>query len=127
MKSSRTYKLVVPTKRSLDFLDKETLLERVRVSIVAMLLRGDSGVAKAISDTIYKGEIELNAETPMIKFLDGAPHIKIGGAVMSDGRRTYKSVKLDYNAAFELLSKDNEAVELFYKEIKKELDGDKDN
>ena len=126
-KSSRVYKLIVPTKKSLDFLDKETLLERVRASIVVTLLRGDSETAKIISEAIYKGEIELNSETPMIKFIDGTPLINIGGVVMLDGRRTYKSVELDYNAAFELLSKDIEAVELFYKKIKKELDGDEDN
>ena len=126
-KSSRVYKLIVPTKKSLDFLDKETLLERVRASIVATLLRGDSETAKIISEAIYKGEIELNSETPMIKFIDGTPLINIGGVVMFDGRRTYKSVELDYNAAFELLSKDIEAVGLFYKEIKEELDGDKNN
>lgn len=127
MKSSRTYKLIVPTKKSLDFLDKETLLERVRASIVVMLLRGDSETAKIISDATYNGEIELQSETPGVKFIDGAPRINAGGVIVSDGRRIYKSVELDYNAAFELLSKDIEAVGLFYKEIKEELDGDKDN
>ena len=46
---------------------------------------------------------------------------------MSNGRRMYKMVELDHNAVFELLSKDIEAVKLFYKDIKEELDGDKDN
>ena len=127
MKSSRTYNLVVPTKKSLDFIDKETLLERVRTSIVVMLLRGDSEAAKTISDTIYNGEIELQSETPIVKFTDGTPHVNAGGVIVSGGRRMYKSVKLDHNAVFELLSKNIEAVKLFYKDIKEELDGDKDN
>ena len=127
MKSSRTYNLVVPTKKSLDFLDKETLLERVRASIVAILLRGDCEIAKTISNTVYNGEIELQSETPIVKFTDGTPHVNAGGVIVSGGRRMYKSVKLDHNAVFELLSKDIEAVKLFYKDIKEELDGDKNN
>lgn len=127
MKSSRAYNLVVPTKKSLDFLDKETLLERVRASIVAILLRGDCEIAKTISNTIYNGEIELQSETPIVKFADGTPHVNAGGVIVSNGRRMYKVVELDHNAVFELLSKDIEAVRLFYKDIKEELDGDKDN
>ena len=127
MKSSRTYNLVVPTKKSLDFLDKETLLERVRASIVAILLRGDREIAKTISNAIYNGEIELQSETPIVKFVDGTPNVNAGGVIVSNGRRMYKVVKLDHNAVFELLSKDIEAVKLFYKDIEEELDGDKNN
>ena len=127
MKSSRTYNLVVPTKKSLDFLDKETLLERVRASIVAILLRGDCEIAKTISNAIYNGEIELQSETPIVKFVDGTPNVNAGGVIVSNGRKKYKVVKLDHNAVFELLSKDIEAVKLFYKDIEEELDGDKNN
>lgn len=127
MKESKLYKLVVPTKKSLDFLDKEILLERTRASIVVMLLRGDSTAAKTISDHIFNRTIELYTETPKIRFIDAIPRIEVGGAANSEGRRVGRYVELDYNAAFELLSKENQSVKLFYEEIKKELDGDKDN